>query len=254
VPDGLRLALTTLTVLPVPGPARLDRRAAGQAMALAPLVGLALGAVAALVAKAVHLADADLLAAVLAVAALAVLTRGLHLDGLTDTVDALASYRPREQALAVMRSPEVGPLGAAALVLVLLSQVAAVHACIDHGRATTALLVAVTTGRLAVTLACTARTPAASATGLGALVAGTVGRRTALAVTCAVLLLAAAVGLVDEDVPVALGPVAVLVALGVAALLRRHAVRRLGGITGDVLGLLVEVATTVALVVLAVTA
>ena len=43
-PDGLRLALTTLTVLPVRGPAALDRRTAGRAMALAPLVGLLLGA------------------------------------------------------------------------------------------------------------------------------------------------------------------------------------------------------------------
>jgi adenosylcobinamide-GDP ribazoletransferase len=251
VADGLRLALTTLTVLPVRGPAALERRAAGRAMLLAPLVGLLLGALVAALAEAVHLAGADLLAAALAVAALAVLTRGLHLDGLADAVDGLASYRPPAQALAVMRSPEVGPLGVAALVLVLFTQVAAVQACISEGRGTAALLLAAATGRLAVTLACTARTPAASASGLGALVAGTVGRAAAGGAVVAVLAVAAAAALADGDVPLVLAPAAVLLGLGVAEVLRRHAVRRLGGITGDVLGLLVEATTTVVLVVLA---
>jgi adenosylcobinamide-GDP ribazoletransferase len=46
------------------------------------------------------------------------------------------------------------------------------------------------------------------------------------------------------------GPAAVGAAVVVALLLVRHAVRRFGGITGDVLGACVEAATTVALLVL----
>jgi adenosylcobinamide-GDP ribazoletransferase len=81
VPDALRLALTTLTVLPVRGPDAVERRTAGGAMALAPLVGLLLGLVAAGVLEGAARTTTDLLAAVLAVVALALLTRGLHLDG-----------------------------------------------------------------------------------------------------------------------------------------------------------------------------
>lgn len=246
MPEGLRLALTTLTVLPVRGPAAPGRRTAGAAMALAPLVGLLLGAAAAGVLEGVARASGGLLAAVLAVAVLALLTRGLHLDGLADTADGLASYRTPERALAVMRSPETGPIGIAVLVLVLLTQVAALQACLQAGRGGAALLLAVVTGRLAVTAACTPATPAASPTGLGQAVAGTVRTPVVAVLTLAVAGGGAAL------LPAGQALLAVVLALTSAALLLRHAVRRLGGVTGDVLGALVETTTTVVLVVLAV--
>ena len=243
--DGLRLALTTLTVLPVTGPAQLDRRTAGTAMSLAPLVGLLLGLVAAAVLEGAAQVSGPLLAAVLAVAVLALLTRGLHLDGLADTADGLASYRTPERSLAVMRSPETGPLGIAVLVLVLLVQVASLQACLAAGRGGTSLVLAVVVGRLAVTAACTPATPAASPTGLGSVVAGTV--HTPVALVLALLVAAAGATIL----PTVQSVVAVALALAVALLLLRHAVRRLGGVTGDVLGALVEVTTTVVLVALA---
>jgi adenosylcobinamide-GDP ribazoletransferase len=255
---GLRLALTTLTVLPVRGPSALDRRTAGTAMSLAPVVGLALGGTAAVVllgAEALLPAAASpLLAAVLAVAALALLTRGLHLDGLVDTVDGLASYAPPERARAVMKSPEAGALGVAALLLVLAAQVAALLACLQAGRGAGALLLAVVTARLAVTAACTSATPAATSSGLGSVVAGTVPRWLPLPLALVTAGAAAAAALaLGGDAPDALRPVAaVTLALLAAAALRRHAVRRLGGVTGDVLGALVEVTTAVVLVVMAV--
>jgi adenosylcobinamide-GDP ribazoletransferase len=175
---GARLSLTTLTVLPVRGPASVDRRAAGVAMAGAPLVGLLLGLLAGGVLEGTRAVTdgGELLACALAVAALAALTRGLHLDGLADTVDGLASYLPPEQARAVMKKPDLGPLGLAAVVLDLLVQTAALLACVAAGRGLLALVLAAVTGRVAVTLACTRVTPAASPGGLGAAVAGTVPR------------------------------------------------------------------------------
>ena len=255
--DGLRLALTTYTVLPVRGPAELDRRTAGQAMALGPLVGLLLVLPVGGVLLAMRLltppSSPPLLACALALTALALLTRGLHLDGLIDTTDALASYRPPEQARAVAKSPGAGALGVAALVLVVGIQVAALLTCVQAGRGTGSLLTALITARLAVTLACT-RTDAATDTGLGSLVARTVSLPVAAAV--AVLSLALCMGLAAVDdaggLPAAAQVlVAVGLGLGLARVLRRHAVRRLGGLTGDVLGALVEVTTAVVLVVLA---
>jgi adenosylcobinamide-GDP ribazoletransferase len=259
VPDGLRLALTTFTVARVRGPRQLDRRTAGRAMELAPLVGLGIGLVAALVLYAArrvqHAPGPVLLGCVLAIATLALLTRGLHLDGLVDLTDGLASYKDPEGTRAVMRAPDAGPLGVAALVLVLLVQVAALEACVAEGRATASLVLAVVAGRLAVVGAC-AGTPAATPEGLGALVAGTVRRGVTTAWLLALGVGFGSYALVDADtfgsdgVRVVRTLAALGLAVGAARLLRLHAVRRVGGLTGDVLGALSEVATTVCLVVL----
>jgi adenosylcobinamide-GDP ribazoletransferase len=256
VPDGLRLVLTTLTVLPLRPAERFDRRTAGRAMELAPAVGLLLGLLAGGLVFLVRVVGApDLLAAALGIAALALLTRGLHLDGLADLADGLASYRDPEGTRAVMKAPDVGPLGVAAVVLVLLVQTAALASAIAQHRGTLSLLTAVLAGRVAMTAACTG-TPAATAEGMGALVARTVRPSVAWAWTGAVALAAPFALAVDPDATrspllrASLALVAVGLGLVAARLLLRHATRRVGGLTGDVLGAVCEVATTTALVVL----
>jgi adenosylcobinamide-GDP ribazoletransferase len=273
MPDAVRLALGTLTVLRVPAPRRVDRATARGAMLLAPLVGLLLGLAAAAVLDGVRLlplgdaqpAAADLLGAALALALLAWLTRGLHLDGLADTADGLGvkgdGGEARERRLAAMRAPDVGAFGVVAVVLVLLVQTAAVTACALTGRGTVGLLLAAAVSRLAITWCCTPRVPSARPDGLGSAVARSVPTAAAAAATAVVLAGAVVLGVLDDDatridlaVPTSLVADLVLAALvGLAAgwLLRRRAVARLGGITGDVLGAVSEIAFTATLVALA---
>ncbi|MEU5831625.1 adenosylcobinamide-GDP ribazoletransferase, partial [Micromonospora tulbaghiae] len=153
--DGIRLALTTFTTLPVRA-GRVDRAAAGTAMALAPLVGALLGAVLGGVLLLTGALAPPLVAAVVTVGLGALLTRGLHLDGLADTVDALGSYRRGPAALEIMKQPDVGPFGVVALVVVLLLQsaVLAELAGRDALAAFAAVVAATAAGRLAVGLAC----------------------------------------------------------------------------------------------------
>ncbi|MUL40974.1 adenosylcobinamide-GDP ribazoletransferase [Streptomonospora sp. PA3] len=247
------MAAGTLTAVPVAAP-RVDRTAAGWAMALAPLVGAALGAAGAAVLAAAWLAGLPgLPSAVPALAALALLTRGLHLDGLADLADGLGSGRPAEGALEVMRRSDIGPFGVITLVLMLLAQAAALGALADASlpAGAAALVTASATGRLAITWACTPRVPSARPEGLGAFVAGTVPHWAAGAATVAVLLLAALAGSA-VGAPFALACAAAAAGgLGAAAVLLAHAVRRTGGITGDTLGALSETAATAALVVAA---
>jgi adenosylcobinamide-GDP ribazoletransferase len=242
--DGLRLALTTFTVAPLRA-GRVDRSTAGRAMVLAPAVGAALGALAGAAVAGLHAVQGSaLVAGAAGVALTALLTRGLHLDGLADTADGLGSFRPAPAALEVMKRPDVGPFGVVALVLVLLLQAGAYG---QLAAPVAAAAVALATGRLAATWACRRGVPAARPDGLGALVAGTVGPAALALATVAVL----ALSLLAVPGRPWQGPLAVAVALAAALLVVRHAVRRLGGITGDVLGAAVELATTVALVALA---
>jgi adenosylcobinamide-GDP ribazoletransferase len=244
---GLRLALTLLTAIPVPGQPRApDRRAVTAAMYWAPLVGLLVGLVSAGV---LQLADrlahtGPLLAAALAVAAAACLTRGLHLDGLADLADGLGSRRPASEALAVMKQSDIGPFGVVTLVFVVLLQVSALARALALGRGSIAVVAAAVTGRLAITLACSRGIPAARPAGLGALVAGSVRKMPAAALALAALAAAAAVGWIYA--------IAMAAGLAASTAAMRLAARRLGGITGDVLGAIAEVAATACLIATAV--
>ncbi|MFJ3652419.1 adenosylcobinamide-GDP ribazoletransferase [Streptomyces nigra] len=249
---GLRFAFGTLSVLPV-RVERWDRDAARGGMLCAPLVGVVLGCGAAAVALVLlFLGAGPLLAAVAAAAVPAVLTRGLHLDGLADTADGLGSAKPAEDALRIMKQSDVGPFGVITLLFVLLAQVAALARLYDDSwaRGALATAVAAVAARLALTLAARTGVPPARPEGLGAAVAGVVPVRAAAGVVLAVTAVAVAAGaLLGADGAVR-AAVAVLAALGCAELLLRHCVRRFGGVTGDVFGGLAETAATTALVVL----
>jgi adenosylcobinamide-GDP ribazoletransferase len=228
----MRDALAFLTV--VGGPAPPTPRS----LRWFPLVGAAIGAA---VGSVWWLADQGfpaLLAAALAVAADLAITGLLHADGLADTADGLLPHADRARRLEIMRTPDVGAFGAAALGIVLLTRTAGFVA-----RPADIALVA--------GLWCASRTVAATAPawldyarddGLASpFLTAPASRLVALG-----LLPAAALAVVGVGWPgaAAVGA-AVLAAVGVLALARR----RLGGFTGDVLGAAIILAETVGLVV-----
>ena len=247
-------AIAMFSVLPVPAAYRV----VGSRIVLwLPLVGAVLAVIAFVPAYAVWRGGthgSPLLAATLIVTALALLTRGLHLDGLADVADGLGSGRPPEEARAVMKRSDIGPFGVAAVACVLLLQVTALGTVLGSGSVLTGLvawLTAVIIGRVAIVNASSA--PAAPGSGFGALVAGTVGRGAQL-VACAILLLvavAARASVVGWSVGCAWTATSVVLGLIAADFLRRHAARRLGGTSGDVFGAVNEIGTTASLVVLA---
>jgi adenosylcobinamide-GDP ribazoletransferase len=239
--DGVRLAIGTFTVVPVVPPRTVTAREARIAVLLGPVIGGLLGGAAAAVLIVVAaVGGGDLLGAALAVSVLALLTRGLHLDGLADVADGLGSRHESAGALAIMRRPDIGAFGVLVLVLVVVMQVTALARAQGLGVGVVALALAVVTGRVAIVGACVRGVPAARPDGLGASVASTVPPVAAVAWVVVLLGLSVA-----SDARWALVSGGGLV---VGALLLAHCVRRFGGITGDVLGAVSEVATTAALV------
>jgi adenosylcobinamide-GDP ribazoletransferase len=241
------------TIIPVPGPDTIEPALARRMTYWLPVVGVLLAAPAAGIVLGVE-ADGTvprrLLAATLAIAVLGLLTGGLHLDGLADTADGLGSRKPAGEALEVMRRSDTGPIGVAALVFVLLVQIAALAALTPRWLAAAALIAAVMTGRAGVLMASGA--PAARSGGLGALIAGTTSRRARWLWSAALLLVIGVTGWATDGVTLAIrGLAAVACGLVVAAAVRWLACRRLGGTTGDVYGALIELSTATVLLVAA---
>jgi adenosylcobinamide-GDP ribazoletransferase len=176
---------------------------------------------------------------------LALGSRALHLDGLSDVADGLTASYDRERSLAVMKGGTAGPAGAAALVLVLGAQAGALATYVDGGlRSAVVAGLCVCASRAALWVVCSSPVPPARPDGLGVTFAQRVPLPVAVlgwAVLAAVALLAAPVR----------GPVAVAAAALVVALLAWRCTQRFGGVTGDVFGAAIELALAALLVGLA---
>lgn len=216
-------------------------------------------------------------------------TRAMHIDGLADVADALGSYRDPDGAREILRAPDTGPMGSATVTLTLLAQTVALsmlankfaadlfppgadgalpflvlpsgeieigspppEAALPFGGAdvvsavasAATLLLPFVIGRAAATAACHRSLPPMSQTGFGSLVAGTQP-------TWAVAAWWVPLTVVSGVFAGAAGVIACAAALVFAIGFGRVAVRRLGGVNGDVLGATVQVSTLIAAVFLA---
>lgn len=113
---NLIAAFQFLTVLPVGRPRPFD---AARTVPYFPIVGLAIGLVMVFGDYVFSILWHPTIVSILDVLLLVVLSGGLHLDGLGDTADGLFSHRPREEVLAIMRDSRIGVMGLLAIVFVL---------------------------------------------------------------------------------------------------------------------------------------
>lgn len=251
-PAALLIAAGFFSRFPAPPVTDVTADVARRAVRWLPTLGLLLGLPAALAAAAgALLSGSHLLGAVLAVCVLQLLVGAMHLDGLADSCDGLAALgsrkdgRDRAMALEVMRRPDVGAMGVTAIALGLGVQVAALAALPDWRTLAAACLLGPVAGRLAVLAATRPGVPAARPGGFGALMSGATPVGQLVAQLAAWLVVAAALGWLAAGLVGLIGwPVALTAALLVSIIWSRHLVGRLGGLTGDCFGALVEVTTT----------
>lgn len=267
--NALRLAFGLLTAVPVGRLPQVDRRSAGAAMLLAPATALPVLALVAGASALVAAGASPLLLAALVVCAGAVYSRAMHLDGLADTADGLSAGYDLQTSLRAMKASDTGPSGVAAVVLALLVQVAALATLLASAPGAVLAGLAWLVSRHTLALACRRGVPAAQPTGLGALVAGSVG---GVGLACSSLALGAVAGGAGwwaSTLPAAadgtpagpvgavgvlgwwVGPAVALVGVASAQLLLRRCRQRLGGVTGDVLGAGIEVSLSASLAVAA---
>lgn len=250
---GLITALRTLTRIPCPGQ---DADSLAFALPFFPWIGALIGGLTLIMAMAVRwVLPFDFLAAVIPVLFLAWLTRGLHLDGLADTADALGGGQTIERRLAIMKDPHVGAFGVITLIGALLLKIGAFQALIEISRYDD--LFSPSFGHFGLSIAlpfivsrtvqvwlCVAL-PYARATGgtAGPFVAGAQWPHWAFALAGALCLCA--------FIHPILGALLLAAGLIVGLALRRFFRSRFGGITGDLLGASNEIIEIVTLLLLA---
>ena len=248
MPDAWRLAVGTLTAMPVGSPRHVDATVARRAMLLAPAAVLPLAALVVGVGTAGRMLGLPPLAvAVLAVGALAAGSRALHWDGLSDVADGLTASYDRERSLAVMKTGTSGPAGVVAVVVVLGAQAAALAPLLASPRGALVAGAAVCVSRCALAVTCARGVPAARRDGLGSAYTETVPvPAAALSWAVGAAVLAGAATWAGLGIPRAL--LACAAAVVVVLLLVRRTVRRFGGVTGDVFGAAIELALATLLV------
>ncbi|MDP3016156.1 MAG: adenosylcobinamide-GDP ribazoletransferase [Deltaproteobacteria bacterium] len=239
--DFLR-AISFLTILPVGKSLSFGEKELARSMAFFPLVGLVIGL---LLALGYHLLPFFLprpLVLWLTIGLLAFLTRGLHLDGFADTMDGLASGGSRQKILEVMRDSRIGAFGVIGLILLIGAKYLSLNH-ISNDLIVHSLILMTVMGRNAMVLVCYRSPYARSDGGLGKPFAENLGIREVI--LASILSFGIVLWLT--------GMKGIVIFLGIGLFsfgYRFFFIKKLGGVTGDILGAANEVAELLCLLVL----
>lgn len=246
--NRLRVALSFLTTVPLPSlPAEAFLSNRGRAFAWYPVVGLLIGLLLAGLATALgYTALSPAVRAGLVLLGWALITGGLHLDGVADSCDALFAPVPVERRLAILKDVHPGAFGVLGLVFVIGLKWALLISLLAQPSGGSALLPAVVWGRWMLVWAAWRYPYVRSGESLGRTMTAGLTRREVLLASFTALAAQMGLGIWQP------GLFAAMLALPVALLLARWAADKLGGgLTGDIYGFLCESTETLALLALA---
>jgi len=223
---GLWAAAQFLTLCPIPRGLGLKPDDLSRGAWAFPLIGLAIGGMLVIFSRGLPHLFPEPVVAFLLVAAWIGVTGGLHLDGLADTLDGLGGGWGREESLAIMRDTRLGSYGVVGIVLCVILLAGALLASTRIRMA--ALLLAPTLGRL-TPLLLARLCPPARPDGLGFSFVRGFSWKGLFG------------GLIVAAIPTLSllgwwGIVLLAWVFALCAVLSQFFIRRLGGVTGDVLG------------------
>jgi adenosylcobinamide-GDP ribazoletransferase len=229
------VALRFLTRLPAPFVRTLDAPPLHQAMAMFPAVGAVVGALSGTALVLSNLAGLpDVFSAVLALAIAAIITGGLHEDGLADVADGFGGGHTREHRLEIMRDSRIGTYGTLTLCLTVLARASLLTALLDlPPLAVLGLMAGAGAFSRSLMVDLLWATRPARSDGLSVMAGRPSRNTTLLALAIGGIGAAAAGGFLLAPAAGAIS----LVAAGIAmAMVRALAMRKIGGQTGDVCG------------------
>lgn len=224
-----------MTTLPFKLPDDWVAGDSGRAALWYPLVGSVIGALTWLAWTGASFVFSPLMAGVVTLAVWVLLTGGLHLDGLADCCDGLFASVMPDRRLEIMKDPHVGAFGVIGLILILFLKAAALASLAPIS--SFGILLAASLARWCILPA--GLLPLARPSGMGSDFAAGLQRSFIILAVLIPLVLAILLGL--------RGVLASIAGLGAAASVLWLAKSRIGGVTGDVFGMIVEIVETVVL-------
>jgi adenosylcobinamide-GDP ribazoletransferase len=234
---SLRIAFGLMTTLPVKLPDDWSAGDSGRAAVWYPLVGLVIGALTWLTWKGATFLFPPLVTGIITLVVWVALTGGLHLDGLADCCDGLFASVAPERRLEIMKDPHVGAFGVIGLILILFLKAAALAALTPVS--SFGILLAASFARWCILPA--GLLPLARPSGMGSDFAAGFQR--------SFMIWAAIIPLILAILPGRRGILSSVAGLGAAGLVLWLAKSRIGGVTGDVFGMVVEIVEVVVLLI-----
>ncbi|MCP4137222.1 MAG: adenosylcobinamide-GDP ribazoletransferase [bacterium] len=234
------LQIQFLTRIPLPVEVEFDDDIFARSFVFAPLIGLLIGAVLGGVYYLVGLTGKELITAIAVVTALVFMTGALHLDGLADAADGLFSNRPKERVLEIMKDSRIGTNGTVAIVLILILKIGLLVS-LDKTNLFYYIIVMPVFSRMSIAWIAGISGYARDDKGMGSAIVEKTGLTTIILAT--LIALAAAV--------LFIGLMAAAAAFAVilfTVLLSRYSTKKIGGITGDIIGANIELSEVVFLI------
>ena len=225
----LLTAFDLLTTLPLPASKNWQAGDSGRSAGWFSLVGLYIGGLVAGAFALLQIYFSHMISAALSLAFWILLTGGLHLDGLADCFDGMFHASDPERRLQIMKDSHIGAFGVIGLILVLLIKFSALIS-LSSTDAVGAILLSASFARWCVLL--TWKQPLARPDGFGADFSS--GLRIHAIILGSLIPLGLAIWLKGT------GFVAMGLGLLVTVLILFVAKKNLGGVTGDVLGMIIE--------------
>jgi adenosylcobinamide-GDP ribazoletransferase len=183
----------------------------------------------------------DRITAVFILFLLVLITGGLHLDGLADTVDGFFCGKGQEDMLRIMREPSAGPFGMTAIFLVLIGKFAALWHVLQFGNVATIIPVFVFSRWGMAFASFEAVYPRVTGSGKAF-----IGKVAPVTLMFSVLFALALTFFISRKSIVPFFSITVFVAY----FIRHLSDSKIGGVTGDVLGAINEITETVLLMTL----
>jgi adenosylcobinamide-GDP ribazoletransferase len=236
---GFCIALKFLTIFPGPEPKEIKNGYFGESLPYFPIVGLVIGAVLYGLYYGLTFILPASVVTVLIILALVIMSGAHHLDGFIDTFDGITGSKPREKRLEIMADSHAGAIGVVAVILLMLGKYSALLSVTSPLPAL--LLMPVLSRWTAVCMLFAF--PYARQTGMGLLFKR--GARWYRLAIATVISLAIAILLLSWLGAVLVTLLALIVS-GIAVFFNN----RLGGLTGDCYGAIIELAEVIVLILL----